>query len=1156
MLDNGSVDLTGYRPSLAADVQRLVYPATYARGAEYASQGRVIEASVTWHAHIQALTGRVSGQADHPYHCYAQIGRKAETRHGLVLSTHCSCPARRNCKHVVALILVANRLWTAGATAPEGAVGTARLDAAVQAARRIVVTDELVPVGLQFGYAAANGLGSIRVEMRAVRAGARSWVDCPELRPSGNHHEPIPWVTTAQRLWFASLWETTAACGSETRWVDVSRVRSDYFWTLLREAADVGVALLGRRDGDTVEVVDLIELVADVRAVGDDLRVTTAARVGGADGRLETSGWAFPVGRTGWAVGDDSAGRDTIRLGPGGGLPREVAELLERALPTTIPQAGAARFWSRLYPGLASLFPVVSSDGSVELPSLPTPQLVGTVTPTGCLSARLEWRWRYSSAGEVLEFEPGDGGGGAAGAGGAGGAGGAADAGGAGGAGDAGCIAGAGGAGGSAGAGGCAGAGASGAGARDSRRSPWPAAPHSGDAMALVRSAEAERRIIRQVNAVGLATRTFIDARERPHEMSGLMLGRFVLAALPALRAIEGVVITGTVPDMPEIRDVPQIRLVAAPADAGDWFDLTGVVQVGPKEVGFKDLFAALATGETHLMMADGALIPLDQPVFQRLAELIAEARALSDKPGEARISRHNASLWGDLEEVSAGRLEGATAWRERLARLRELAAGDQMPRPEPLPSGLTATLRPYQRAGYDWLMFVWRHGLGGVLADDMGLGKTLQTLAMVARARGEAPPGGPPFLVVAPSSVTSGWIEEAARFLPGLKVASAQATRGRDGIAMEDLRRGVDLVVTSYAVFRLDNAAFAGLEWAGLILDEAQFAKNFASKANRNARAIRAPFKLAVTGTPLENSLDDLWAIFAMVAPGLLGNRQQFKKQYAGPIGAGGEAGGAALARLRRRVKPLLMRRAKSVVAPELPERQEVVFHVKLAPKHRRLYETHLQRERSRMLGLLEDYPANRIAIFRALTTLRRAALDIGLVDPQAESVPSSKLDVLEDQLLQVIGAGHRALVFSQFTSYLAKVRERLDRASVAYSYLDGSTTDRARVIAGFKSGETPVFLVSLKAGGFGLNLTEADYVYLLDPWWNPATENQAVDRAHRIGQDRPVMVVRLVAEETIEDKVMALKERKQALFHSVLDEEGVFGESLTAQDVRALVE
>jgi SNF2 family DNA or RNA helicase len=286
-----------------------------------------------------------------------------------------------------------------------------------------------------------------------------------------------------------------------------------------------------------------------------------------------------------------------------------------------------------------------------------------------------------------------------------------------------------------------------------------------------------------------------------------------------------------------------------------------------------------------------------------------------------------------------------------------------------------------------------------------------------------------------------------------------------------------------------------------------------------------------------------------------MLGSHKQFKEVYAAPIAAGGPAGEEALARLRRRVRPVMMRRTKELVAPELPERLEQVLEVELDPKHRKVYDTYLQRERQRMLGLLEDYEANRFAIFRSLTTLRRLALDASLVDPDLAGVPSSKLDVLMEQLAEVAAGGHRALVFSQFTSYLAKAQNRLRAEGLEFAYLDGSTTNRTAVIQGFKEGAAPVFLISLKAGGFGLNLTEADYVFLLDPWWNPATENQAIDRTHRIGQTRNVMVFRLVAGRTIEDKVMALKARKAALFDAVLDAEGAFSGALTADDVRALL-
>jgi SNF2 family DNA or RNA helicase len=263
----------------------------------------------------------------------------------------------------------------------------------------------------------------------------------------------------------------------------------------------------------------------------------------------------------------------------------------------------------------------------------------------------------------------------------------------------------------------------------------------------------------------------------------------------------------------------------------------------------------------------------------------------------------------------------------------------------------------------------------------------------------------------------------------------------------------------------------------------------------------------------------------------------------------------GERLEKLRRRIRPLMLRRTKENVAKELPEKQEQVLQIELTPDHQALYDTFLQRERQKLLGLMEDLDRNRFIVFRSLTLLRLLSLDASLVDEQYAGVGSAKLDALLEQLDDVLAEGHRALVFSQFTSYLAKVGERLTARGIEYAYLDGSTRHRGDVIDGFKQGDAPVFLISLKAGGFGLNLTEADYVFLLDPWWNPAAEEQAIDRTHRIGQARNVMVYRMVAAGTIEEKVMALKERKARLFDSVLDEGSAFSAALTADDLRALL-
>jgi SNF2 family DNA or RNA helicase len=311
-------------------------------------------------------------------------------------------------------------------------------------------------------------------------------------------------------------------------------------------------------------------------------------------------------------------------------------------------------------------------------------------------------------------------------------------------------------------------------------------------------------------------------------------------------------------------------------------------------------------------------------------------------------------------------------------------------------------------------------------------------------------------------------------------------------------------------------------------------------------------PFKLAITGTPMENNLMELWSLLSITAPGLFPNPTKFGEYYQRPIEKGGDA--ELLARLRRRIRPLLLRRTKEDVVPDLPPKQEQILELELHPRHRKLYQTYLKREQQKVLRLLDDVDRNRFTILQSITLLRQLSLDPRLVDEKHSGIPNVKIDVLLEQLQDVIAGGHRALVFSQFTAFLDLVRSRLDAEGVSYSYLDGATRKRTKVLEEFKSGATSVFVISLKAGGFGLNLTEADYCFLLDPWWNPATEAQAVDRTHRIGQTRQVMAYRFVARDTIEEKVMALKERKQQLFAGVFDADAAFSSALTAADIRAL--
>ncbi len=628
----------------------------------------------------------------------------------------------------------------------------------------------------------------------------------------------------------------------------------------------------------------------------------------------------------------------------------------------------------------------------------------------------------------------------------------------------------------------------------------------------------------------------------------------FTEHVLPALEAIDGVrvEVRGRRRVFRELTGDPRITVKTVESDDPDWFDLGVLVEIDGHRIPFRPLFSALATRRKKLLLSDGHYFSLAHPALDRLRELIDEAADLTEWDSGPRISRYQMPLWDDFEDL-ADEAVPAVDWRAAADAFRTADTT-----PVAVPAGLDAELRPYQVEGFQRLALWWRHRLGGVLADDMGLGKTLQVLALMlhARERGERRP----FLVVAPTSVLATWRAEAARFAPGLRVHLAEETLAKSGA--DPHADGVDVVVTSYTLLRLDADAYASVRWAGVVLDEAQFVKNPRTQLYRAVQRQQADMVLAVTGTPLENSLVELWALLALTCPGLFASARRFREEYVRPIEQGKvpeNAEGAPfrerrLQRLRARIRPFLLRRTKDLVAPDLPARQEQELHVELSPAHRALYDAVLQRERRKVLGLLADLDRNRFIVFRSLTLLRRLALAPALVDVGDAGIRSSKLEALREHLDELVAEGHRALVFSQFTSYLDLVRHDLDAHGIRYEYLDGSTRRRADVVEEFRTGDAPVFLISLKAGGFGLTLTEADYVFLLDPWWNPAAEAQAVDRTHRIGQTRPVNVYRLIASGTIEEKVLALQQRKARLFQSVMGDDDLLARSLTADDIRGL--
>ncbi|MDF3936820.1 DEAD/DEAH box helicase [Pseudomonas citronellolis] len=502
------------------------------------------------------------------------------------------------------------------------------------------------------------------------------------------------------------------------------------------------------------------------------------------------------------------------------------------------------------------------------------------------------------------------------------------------------------------------------------------------------------------------------------------------------------------------------------------------------------------------------------------------------------RMGAPDAARLSELEELPL-HWQGGSELREIAQRLRDYRA-----QPAPLPEGLRAELRAYQHEGLSWMQTLRAVGASGILADDMGLGKTLQTLAHVLLEK-QAGRLTAPALVVMPTSLIPNWLDEAERFTPDLRVLALHgAGRRRDFAKIEEH----DLILTTYALLPRDAEKLGKHAYHLLILDEAQNIKNAGTKAAQAARQLRAPNRLCLTGTPLENHLGELWSLFHFLLPGWLGDARQFAQHYRTPIERHGDQ--VRLAHLAARIRPFLLRRTKEQVASELPPKSEFIQHIELSEAQRDLYETvrlaldRKVRDEIARRGLARS----RIIILEALLKLRQVCCDIRLVQKDtppaggrsAKAVTSGKLEYLLDMLEELLAEGRRVLLFSQFTSMLALIGEALQQRGVDYALLTGESRDRRAPVEDFQQGRVPLFLISLKAGGVGLNLTAADTVIHYDPWWNPAAENQASDRAYRIGQDKPVFVYKLIARGTVEEKIQLLQREKAALAAGILEGAG----------------
>ena len=1156
----------------------------FERGLDYARKGRVRGISVAGDGDI--ISAQSKGSGAHTYQTMVFRKQGARSAPASWAGT-CSCPVGSDCKHTAALLIAARTLAQAepdGAAAPSGgpAPWESRLADLLQverAPRRRMALEIIDDPGDMWGTPAGLSMLPLIEGKRGWNRQGAAW---SQISSGGLDDDVDPTVMGVLR-------ELAGMAGGYGFYYADDRLSLTtapaHVWDVLRRGVAAGLTLTtAQRHGMPVYLADGLRGGIRLTREGDgDIAITPALEIDDVEElrRLQVPGLRLnfslmPIGDPVHGFYTWMPGRELLLMP----LEPRPTEALSRVLrgdgeAITIPAGDVERFETEHLEALTRALPVLSADTSIRMPR-PTTLRAALAVHVDTAEHHLSTEWSIRYVGEDGEV-------------------------------------------------------------RSSHGLPDLAAAAEGrvEDRTASRDIDGETRLAREVlnHLLPLAGRH--PALWQPLDLRGMDTARFMTETLPVLRELEAfdIEVDDDVPDYREAEAAPVITTsVSDDEDRPDWFSLSVRVHVGQEEIPLALLMAAVATGEPEVLLESGTWVSIDRPEIEALARLMEEGRELADPQaqGELRVSALHAGYYEVLE--SLGVIERATArWKERVGRLLERAraaeaAGDPSDgRPvggddaggtgegaggAPVPEGMRATLRPYQLEGYRWLDFLRQAGLGGVLADDMGLGKTVQVLAAVQRlieqreeAQGSEPtssgdPGEPegtgPVLVIAPTSVVGSWVEQAERFCPGLRVRAVRRTAAKREETLAQIVEGCDVVVTSYTIARLCEEEFIAQDWAWVVCDEAQFVKNHTSATYKAVRRLRSPSTIAITGTPLENSLMDLWALMSIAAPGLLPDPERFGQVYRKPIDRGDTE---ALGRLRRRMRPFLLRRTKEQVAADLPAKTEQVLAVELGAKHRKAYDQRLARERQRILGLLEEDTAqSRFIALKALTTLRQMALDPALVDGEdgmepeaAESAgggeageageaaggtggsgkraargakavkgkaagapatgrsgpgrrpsPSAKVEVLVEHLGPILSEGHRALVFSQFTRYLSGVREHLEATGVRTAYMDGSTPDRQKVIDAFRAGEADVFLISLKAGGFGLTLTEADYVFLLDPWWNPQAEEQAVDRTHRIGQDKPVMVYRLVSADTIEEKVMALKEKKAELFARVVEGAG----------------
>ncbi len=573
-----------------------------------------------------------------------------------------------------------------------------------------------------------------------------------------------------------------------------------------------------------------------------------------------------------------------------------------------------------------------------------------------------------------------------------------------------------------------------------------------------------------------------------------------------------------------------------------DWFDIYAVVYFGPYKIPFIQLKNHILNHKKEFTLPNGEIAVIPEKWFSQYGNLLH----FSEGGQELKLRRHHIGL---VNELAEGELAGVTMNR-KLQKLSEFEDMGEIA----MPQHFKGHLRPYQKAGFDWFHFLQQYHFGGCLADDMGLGKTIQTLALLQKHKEDTEAAGSKCtsLIIMPTSLIYNWLNEAKKFTPKLRM---MVHTGTFRYKSPEVFTNYDVVITTYGITRIDIDLLTGYFFDYIILDESQNIKNPSSKSYQAVKQLKSRHKLILSGTPVENSVNDLWTQMSFINPGLLGTQQFFLNEFVTPIEKKKDEEKAR--RLQALIKPFVLRRTKEQVATELPPKTENLFYCKMSDEQATVYEKVKSEYRNELLRSLEDgtFAQTQIQVLQGLIKLRQIANHPSMIDEEYEG-DSGKFENVVHTLSNVLDGGHKVLIFSQFVKQLNIYRNHFDIEGIPYVYLDGSTQNRGDVVKQFQEDEkTRVFLISIKAGGVGLNLTEADYVFILDPWWNPAVEQQAIDRTHRIGQTKNVFIYKFITKDSVEEKILALQQRKLKVAQSLITTEESFIKSLSADDIREIL-